>query len=91
MKVFYEVRLLAVVPKEFTDNEGQEVSYNEIYLLNTPEEGNPEVIKLNSKLDLHWENLVGNDGVAEIDVDATGKNKPRLLGFKAKKTVDIEA
>jgi len=79
MKVFYECDLVAFVPKSFEDNTGQTVSYNEAYLLNEDSEGKPEMIILNTKLDL--KPLVGHSGQLEVEVDSTGKRKPRLISF----------
>lgn len=81
MNIFLEVDCLAVIHKEFDDNEGQRVSYDEVYLLNERETGEREVIRLNSKL----EGLAAYEGksvVVQVDIDPTGTKKPRLLSIK---------
>lgn len=83
MKVYYDAKLLAVVPKEFTNDEGEQVTYKEAYFLNETEEGVREVIKMNTKL-TDIEKAENEEGMIEVDIDVTGKNKPRLLGFKPK-------
>lgn len=78
MKVDFAVKLLAVIPKEFTSEEGEEVSYNEHYFLNVREDGEKEVIKFNSKLNLA-DHEGGNIAIT-VDVDPTGRAKPKLIG-----------
>lgn len=82
MKVFYEVEVIAVVPVSFTSGIGETVEYNEVHLLNVNEDGGASVLKFNSKSPDFSVSLKGKSGVAEIDVDITGKNKPKLLGIK---------
>jgi len=84
MKVYYDCRLLAVVPKSFTAEEGDQVSYNEAYFLNLSEDGVKEVVKLNTKQDISP--AEGEEGILEVDVDITGRNKPRLMSFKPQKS-----
>jgi len=83
MKVYYECTLLSVVPKKFTSEENEEISYNEAYFLNESEDGVKEVVKLNTKQDISP--AEGEEGILEVDIDVTGRNKPKLLSFKPAK------
>jgi len=81
MKVFFEVSCLAVKPHKFIGDDGEDVAYNEITFLNVTDDGR-EVITLNSKQgEPLW---VDKDGVIAVEIDPTGKKKPRLLEFKVK-------
>jgi len=82
MKVFFDVRLIAFVPKKFEDNEGKTVEYNEAHFLYESEEGERQVVQLNTKSDLSP--AIDEDGILELDIDVSGKRKPRLLSFKPK-------
>lgn len=82
MKVFYDVRLLAVIDKEFEDNQGDVVEYKEVHFLNVDDDSR-EVIKLTTRKDFPLSGKdEGSNGVAEIDIDVAAKRKPRLLSFK---------
>lgn len=84
MKVFFDVEVLAVISKAFTSNEGEDVSYKEVYMLNINEDGSREVFHFNSKAPTITSADEGVTGVAEVEVDAQGVKKPRLIGFKAR-------
>jgi len=80
MKVFYEVKVLAVNPTEFENQEGETISYNEVHFLNINEDGKREVLKMNTKQEfLKYED---KEGVLEVDIDISGKNRPKLVSFK---------
>lgn len=81
MKVFFDVEVLAVVEKGFTDKEGLEVSYKEAYFLNETDEGVRTVLKFNSKLS-DLSSFESKSAIIEVDVDESGRNKPRLVGIK---------
>jgi len=79
MQVFYEVTLVAFLPKSFEDKEGVTVSYNECYFVNEDDEGKRDMIILNTKIDLSQ--LEGSKGHLEVEIDSSGKRKPRLVSF----------
>jgi len=82
MKVFFEVNCLAFEPKSFVTNEGEKVEYNEVHFLNDSADGR-EVIKLNTKQgDKQWED---KEGVLGVEIDPSGKQKPKLISFIQKK------
>lgn len=84
MKVFYEVEVLAVVPVSFmAQDTGDLVEYNKVYLLNT-DDNKSDVLVFNTKSESISENSKGLSGIAEIEIDATGSKKPKLVDFKAK-------
>jgi len=73
--------VLAVIQKRFTDNDGQEVAYDQVFLLNEKEDGEREVVQINSKL----EGLTayeGKDAVVGLEVDPHGTKKSRLVSIK---------
>lgn len=81
MKVYFDdVSILAVIPAKFFDDQGNEVVYTEVHVLHEDADGRREVIKFTPReFDKANE---GRDGVIEVDVDVSGKRKPRLLGFQ---------
>lgn len=78
MQVHFEVKLLAVVKKQFEGREGEHVEYDECYFLNELPEGK-DVIKINTKQD--FSRFEGRAGILTVEVDTTGTHKPRLIGF----------
>jgi len=81
MKVFYEVKVLAVVAHSFTDKEGVQVEYNECYFLNEAENGERSVYKFNSKNE-QVKALEGESAVIEVDIADSMERKPRLIGIR---------
>jgi len=79
MPVSYEVRLFAVNKKGF-DKDGVRVEYNENIFLNE-EDGKRFVLVLNSKKD--YSSMMDELGTLNMEIDTTGKNKPRLVSFEA--------
>lgn len=80
MKVFYDVKLIAFVPKKFENDEGKTIEYNEAHFLYEDEDGNRQVVQINTQSDLSA--AVDEDGTLELEIDIAGKRKPRLLSFK---------
>lgn len=84
MQISVLVTLLAVVPKEFKSDTGEDVVYSELYFLNkehTDDGLQKQVFKINTKS----KNILANegeDGVVKLDIDLTGKNKPRFMSFE---------
>jgi len=84
MRVFYESEVLGFNEKEFNDKTtGDIIKYNEVYLKGQDVEGFIEIQRLTTKVNLGQ--YVGKEGVAEINIDLTGKNKPKLIDFKTGK------
>lgn len=80
MRVVYDCRLIAYNSRSFVDKTtGEKVEYAEAYFLNETEEGNREVLAFNTKLNL--KGLEDKEGNLVIEVDASGKQKPRLVEF----------
>lgn len=83
MKVFYEVSVLAVLSKSF-EKDGDTVEYKEVYFLNETDDVR-DVIRVTTGVNTPISQKdEGTDGVAEFDFDVTGRNKPKLISFKAK-------
>jgi len=79
MKVFFDVTCLVFIPRAFKGSEGEDVSYNEVSFLNQTEDGQREVIRLNTKQgSKDWEDKAG---VLGVEIDPTGKQKPKLVSF----------
>jgi len=84
MEVQYLCKLIAVRAVEFKGKEGQLVEYAECSFLNEDSDGNRSVIQMNTTQDLtdHFD----QEGTLVVEVDPSGKRKPRLVSF----TVDVE-
>jgi len=80
MIVELPAKVLAVIPKNFSDRvSGEPVEYNESWFLTVTEDGVKDVIKFNTKADLS--DKEGANVVIRVEVDASGKQKPKLLGL----------
>jgi len=79
MPVQFKVRLFAVNAKGFDGSDGR-VEYNENIFLNEDEKLGRSVITVNSKVD-HSVHL-DKDGVLTLEIDPSGKKKPRLVSFE---------
>jgi len=77
---YSEVQLLAFIARSFEDKEGLTVEYNEAHFLLENEAHERSVFVLNTKLDLLMEE--GKSGTLTVEVDPSGKRKPRLVSFK---------
>lgn len=76
MKVFFECELVAKIPVTFTARDsGDLVSYTELYFVNEDDEGKKQMLKFNSK---GFDEVELGDVNIEVDVDPTGKQKPKL-------------
>lgn len=78
MPVKYVARLFAFNKKGFEKN-GEKVEYNECIFLNENDNGTRSVLILNTKQD--FSELIDKEGTLEVEIDLTGKNKPRLVSF----------
>jgi len=74
------VELVAVEPVTFTDKEGVEVEYNKVYFRTKDEDGITKVMQFNTKLPLA--SSEGETGILSVEIDETGRNKPRVMKFQ---------
>jgi len=81
MKVQYKAELLARCPVSFVSQEGEQVEYEEFYFLNTDENGDNSVVKLNSKLETPV--AKGTTCLITVEVDPDNKRKTKLVAVKA--------
>lgn len=77
---------MLVEPHNFTDKEGIEVEYNTCYFRIEDDNGMPFAVILNTKaISTKQERKIG---LLEVEIDNTGKNKPRLTSFDTKSDED---
>jgi hypothetical protein len=77
---YSNVGLLAVEPVSFTDKEGIEVEYNKCYFRTEDDDGVSRVLQFNTKLPLA--SSEGEVGILSVEIDETGRNKPKVISFK---------
>jgi len=82
MKVFFdECEILTQVQHSFTDKAtGEAVEYNQVFIEHANEDESREVLQFNTKLD--YSPQLRMKGTIQVDIDPTGKNKPRLISFQ---------
>jgi len=78
MPVQYKVRLFGFTEKGF-EKDGEHVTYNECIFLNDNADGTRSVIILNTQQD--FKDLLDKEGLLSVDIDPSGKKKPRLVSF----------
>jgi len=81
MRAYQDATLKIINEITFTGEKGEEVKYNELYFQTEDEEGKTSVLKINTKSDI--KSQLDKEGVVEIEVDTSGRNKPRFISFKS--------
>jgi len=83
MKVFYEGVLDRVIEKGFDDKKtGERVEYKEVYFYTKEESGDEAMLIVNTQGD--YASLTGKACVLGLEIDATGKRKPKLVSIELK-------
>jgi len=80
---YSDVLLMALEPVSFTDKLGVEVEYNKAYFRMSDDDGITKVMQFNTKLPLA--SAEGETGKLSVDIDESGRNKPKVLKFEVEK------